>query len=427
MTNPNVTVLQAQVQTVDKIPSNIDLDSYTDAISNHWTSCPIPSACRLEGIERVYLFIRPEYALSLAIAAGELPYAALSKWRDSIEGMLSVYRKSRRNSVLFEVSSALRKCSRENLLVCSEIDIALANLAVYQTDEIKSILAELTASSVPLDGWDNPPSPDLNEVSERYRDLLNINKNLALEIEKINAENASKEAHLKKTREQLECDSSDKEKLFVENHTMRDQLQHERSENSRLAEQVEETLCKLSELEDRYNKLKVDYEEECKDNELLLLQLNQVQEELQKNSQQLQNYNSDFTIQNKSSSGYEKSQPLQNNEKARSGENRRFFIFQKLVDFVRFRKNLALIRKSPLFDPKWYMRNYPDVATAKADPAKHYLRFGATEGRKPGPEFDTQWYLDNYPDVAGSGMNPLVHFIRFGRAENRSIKGKIWH
>ena len=37
---------------------------------------------------------------------------------------------------------------------------------------------------------------------------------------------------------------------------------------------------------------------------------------------------------------------------------------------------------NPDFDPEWYVRHYPDVAASGMNPADHYLRFGALEGRR---------------------------------------------
>jgi SAM-dependent methyltransferase len=49
-------------------------------------------------------------------------------------------------------------------------------------------------------------------------------------------------------------------------------------------------------------------------------------------------------------------------------------------------RDYRLVASSPLFDPEWYLRTYPDVATSGMDAAEHYLRFGANEGRDPGPK-----------------------------------------
>ena len=79
-----------------------------------------------------------------------------------------------------------------------------------------------------------------------------------------------------------------------------------------------------------------------------------------------------------------------------------------------------LLRKSHHFDEAWYLHRYSDVARRNMDPIKHYLRYGAAEGRDPGPAFSTRGYLERYPDVAASGLNPLVHYLRHGMQEGRA-------
>jgi GT2 family glycosyltransferase len=72
-----------------------------------------------------------------------------------------------------------------------------------------------------------------------------------------------------------------------------------------------------------------------------------------------------------------------------------------------------------LFHAPWYLGQYPDVAHSDVDPLKHYLRWGAREGRKPNPVFDTLWYLARNPDVAAGGLNPLEHYLDCGAREGR--------
>jgi hypothetical protein len=73
---------------------------------------------------------------------------------------------------------------------------------------------------------------------------------------------------------------------------------------------------------------------------------------------------------------------------------------------------IEVIRSCPLFKPAWYLRNNLDVVELGIDPAEHFLRVGAAEGRKPGPDFDTTAYVDAHPELRKTGLNPLVHFVR---------------
>ena len=78
-----------------------------------------------------------------------------------------------------------------------------------------------------------------------------------------------------------------------------------------------------------------------------------------------------------------------------------------------------LIASSSVFDRSWYLKCNPDVKSTGIDPAFHYLRYGAREGRDPSPYFDSDWYLQQNPDVRKAGINPLVHYLNHGAAEGR--------
>jgi glycosyltransferase involved in cell wall biosynthesis len=85
------------------------------------------------------------------------------------------------------------------------------------------------------------------------------------------------------------------------------------------------------------------------------------------------------------------------------------------------KRQVKLIEDSGFFDSKWYLEQNVDVKNSGQEPIKHYLKFGASEGRSPSPKFDQNWYLTEYQDVAAAGLNPLIHFIEHGMAEGRSI------
>ena len=100
---------------------------------------------------------------------------------------------------------------------------------------------------------------------------------------------------------------------------------------------------------------------------------------------------------------------------------RRLFRKKKHVPAAKRRRlrEAEAIRASELFDGNWYLQQYPDVASAGADPAEHFLEFGWQEDRDPGPGFSVSEYLVRNPDVAMAGMNPLIHFLEHGQFEAR--------
>ncbi len=85
------------------------------------------------------------------------------------------------------------------------------------------------------------------------------------------------------------------------------------------------------------------------------------------------------------------------------------------------RNQREIILKSGLFDEDFYLRTYPDVAARKLDPIRHYLLFGAEEGRNPSISFNTTSYLLRYADIRSdkNKINPLIHYILYGLNEKR--------
>lgn len=79
-----------------------------------------------------------------------------------------------------------------------------------------------------------------------------------------------------------------------------------------------------------------------------------------------------------------------------------------------------LLISSGLFDEAFYLQQNPDVATSTLEPVEHYIKFGGFEGRNPSKGFNSAFYLSEYPDVREQHINPLVHYLTFGIYEQRS-------
>ncbi|RYB02177.1 rhamnan synthesis F family protein [Lichenibacterium ramalinae] len=80
---------------------------------------------------------------------------------------------------------------------------------------------------------------------------------------------------------------------------------------------------------------------------------------------------------------------------------------------------LAYLAASPLFDARWYLEQYPDLAGSGVDAVEHFLDCGGFEGRYPHPLFHSDFYLEQNPDVRGTTSNPLIHYLERGAAEGR--------
>lgn len=83
---------------------------------------------------------------------------------------------------------------------------------------------------------------------------------------------------------------------------------------------------------------------------------------------------------------------------------------------------VALVRKSRLFDSKWYLDRYPDVGELGMDPLEHFLRYGVRMNRDPSPVFNCESYFEANPDLDPAFINPLVHYALAGRREERPLK-----
>jgi hypothetical protein len=86
---------------------------------------------------------------------------------------------------------------------------------------------------------------------------------------------------------------------------------------------------------------------------------------------------------------------------------------------ARNRRDARLVMMSGLFDQSYYVSQQPRLETLGLDPVRHYVEYGAAEGRDPNPLFDTSFYRESNPDVTRSRMNPLAHYHAYGGAEGR--------
>ncbi|MBQ4068013.1 MAG: hypothetical protein IJC76_02055 [Lachnospiraceae bacterium] len=91
-----------------------------------------------------------------------------------------------------------------------------------------------------------------------------------------------------------------------------------------------------------------------------------------------------------------------------------------LKESIKMRRNVKAIKKSGLFDRRWYMNQHLDIDFKKISPEKHYLTEGWQKSFNPSTSFSNQEYLSMYSDVEDSGMCPLLHYELFGKKEGRT-------
>lgn len=96
----------------------------------------------------------------------------------------------------------------------------------------------------------------------------------------------------------------------------------------------------------------------------------------------------------------------------------------RLGAWLRARRDESLIRRSGLFDARFYLAQCGDDPEARRDPIAHYLTTGAARGLEPTPLFDAPAWIARNPAAARRRRNPLVHFIRSRR---RIAKAAPWN
>lgn len=77
----------------------------------------------------------------------------------------------------------------------------------------------------------------------------------------------------------------------------------------------------------------------------------------------------------------------------------------------KFTKDYWIIKFSGLFDPVYYIKQYPDVRQEGIDPLEHFVLHGWKEGRNPNEWFDMKRFLEENQNFLSENSNPLVYLI----------------
>lgn len=357
---------------------------------------------------------RAEVVIARLIQQGMLPTQALKHWQQQAEAMLSYFKANRRTTRLID-RECLHINSEEVDALCDDLsimapvgklDIEAASTAspdplylllaahlVNKHPTVKKLMVQLEACTLPL-GESTLPEP-------------------RIDIDAVLAD-------VKKQRQDLQ-------ERVAEIHRLREELKAAETALGRVTAELNEAKER-----DKNNALKINGLEE--DGQLLLEQLRMVQDEYTKHLLAKPNgaeAQSRKKVEKKLFIATEVSQknPMNSNEgqaapvtgRKRSASLRALFRpFKRTTPEKRkLKKQIKQLLASSYFDADWYLKTYPDVAENNMNAAEHYLKFGASEGRKPSDTFDTQWYLNYNPDVQESGINPLIHFLNHGQSEGR--------
>ena len=97
-------------------------------------------------------------------------------------------------------------------------------------------------------------------------------------------------------------------------------------------------------------------------------------------------------------------------------------IFKELWSKINYKRKVALIEKSGLFDKVYYLRHNPDVAESGIDPLKHYILFGGKEGRNPCQSFDAHEFMLSHPEWKKISNNALLAFLKLKTQDAKVLK-----
>lgn len=228
----------SQWQALIPLLASLGWAEHQNANPEHWYRAD-PISTEPED-KHLLLHARPELAAAYAIDAGETPAEAAEAWRVAAEQLLNFYKRNRGTSVVMDVSSCLLEpetCAAaltQYLGLAAEgqipefalpekpnpVNQLLANQLIAQSDELSSLLAELEACTLPLgDSTFVSPSIHIAELYEELREaqpdraqeqleegarLLETQQRLETELEQSRRDHAKTKKVLAETREENE-------------------------------------------------------------------------------------------------------------------------------------------------------------------------------------------------------------------------------
>ncbi|WP_409523325.1 hypothetical protein [Nitrincola sp. MINF-07-Sa-05] len=404
----------------------------------------------------ILLFHSLEYTLHQAVTGQDSAEGVVERWRLAAEQMLRLSKLYRGRVFLFDLDEVLSYPQMffdlcvDKFSVTSEVPTGCKVLPQFNPAPASLTLAvaQLKKTQMPLFRLSEQLKAcaypvNISEVKAESSDPLaafNEYRQLLLQAQALSASQADTEAKLSDRDNELLLQTQRNQQLATD-------LEQREEESSLLIKQLHTV---QEELERAY----LDKESLEEENSLLINQLHTVQEEfeqifldrksLQDECSHLQqavtDLNADLNARVSELEGNLQQQGKANDQLKRHlaaselriqllnhqlSEQKRLSGLNRIERSLLKKKQLAKaeeINQCEWFDAQWYLDQYPDIASDQrlsSNPALHYLRFGAFEGRNPSVRFNSFNYLLANPDVLESGMNPLWHFIKQGLDEGR--------
>lgn len=230
------------------------------------------------------LHTRPELAVARALEQGQAPGEALEQWQNAAQVLLNVLRANRSRCLMLEVNSAL--AAPEQLLTWLESnrpgflplppditsqaftpeapespndrDLLLATQLVAQAEHVKTVLAPLEASTVPLsdEGYTVPPI-NIEQLRQQWQDghheFDSLDRTLRESQASLEAERA-KVATLEKRVSQLESELAASRDQNGEKARLERDLQAVKTDKAAQEAQNQATLDQLFKVQEELEK-----------------------------------------------------------------------------------------------------------------------------------------------------------------------------
>lgn len=409
------------------------------------------------------LWPQPVPYMAARTEQGAAPNELQNTWKAQAQRLVALFRKHRKQLKLYGYvpGQALSQTSGALTQLPTLETTALHRLAaahlVNDDAQLQQAHTYLVASSQETSAWNQDTVKDITEAlaqqqaleeaeleNHQYAQQLDQAQQtleqqlLALdEAQKAVEEGKQTAQALSKAMEEgqqtaqaLTKAQAENEQTIRELHKVQEALEKALNEKSQQAQQVkqvdEENTLVIKEL----HRVQEAFEQVLIEKEQRLAQLHKVQEELER-------LHVDQQALKKRAESRQK-----NLNVLRSDSEKRIKHLQTLVRWLRVHahrhasaayrnssaykkalpKQVALVESSAYFNAQWYCEQYPDVAKSGMNPAEHFVKFGALEGRNPSAAFTTEYYLTQHQDVAASGQHPLIHYVKYGMAEQRATQ-----
>lgn len=92
---------------------------------------------------------------------------------------------------------------------------------------------------------------------------------------------------------------------------------------------------------------------------------------------------------------------------------------KKAVRLFRDEIDIRYLKSTSFFDATWYLAQNSDVKAAGTDPIRHFVRWGAAEGRNPRADFDVYEFLEQRKKTRRPRRNLFVEYLKWHNGRNR--------